>query len=94
MALVGRPSGQHAAGLDEVRERFANAEPPWLVALFALELDPASPSSMAFRGVFCSGLGWRFSYEIGMAEQGTNMLLPAGGVGGLRSAPGRCARAA
>src|SRR5581483_7781032 len=37
----------------------------------------------AFRGVFCRGMGWRFSYEIGMAEQATNVLLPAGGAGGL-----------
>src|SRR4249919_3067317 len=35
------------------------------------------------RGVFCRRLSWRFSYEIGMAEQATNVLLPAGGVGGL-----------
>ena len=70
-------------GLDQVRERFADAEPLWLIALFALELGSCLSFVMAFRGVFCSRLGWRFSYEIGMAEQGTNVLLPAGGVGGL-----------
>jgi uncharacterized membrane protein YbhN (UPF0104 family) len=70
-------------GLGEVRERFANAEPIWLAALAALELGSCLCFVMAFRGVFCPRLGWRFSYEIGMAEQGTNMLLPAGGVGGL-----------
>jgi uncharacterized protein (TIRG00374 family) len=70
-------------GLGEVRERFANAEPIWLAALVALELGSCLCFVMAFRGVFCARLGWRFSYEIGMAEQGTNMLLPAGGVGGL-----------
>jgi glycosyltransferase 2 family protein len=70
-------------GLDEVRERFANAEPVWLVALFFLEVGSCLAYVVAFRGVFCVRLGWRFSYEIGMAEQGTNVLLPAGGVGGL-----------
>jgi uncharacterized membrane protein YbhN (UPF0104 family) len=70
-------------GLGEVRERFANAEPAWLAALFALEVGSCLAFVMAFRGVFCARLGWRFSYEIGMAEQGTNVLLPAGGVGGL-----------
>jgi uncharacterized membrane protein YbhN (UPF0104 family) len=70
-------------GLDEVRDRFANAEPIWLLALFFLELASCLSYVVAFRGVFCTRLGWRFSYEIGMAEQGTNVLVPAGGVGGL-----------
>ncbi len=70
-------------GLGEVRERFANAQPGWLVALFFLEVGSCLAYVMAFRGVFCRRLSWRFSYEIGMAEQGTNVLLPAGGVGGL-----------
>jgi uncharacterized membrane protein YbhN (UPF0104 family) len=70
-------------GLDEVRQRFADAEPGWLVALFFLEVASCLSYVVAFRGVFCTRLGWRFSYEIGMAEQGTNVLVPAGGVGGL-----------
>jgi uncharacterized membrane protein YbhN (UPF0104 family) len=70
-------------GLDEVRERFAHAEPGWLVALFFLEVASCLSYVVAFRGVFCTRLTWRFSYEIGMAEQGTNVLVPAGGVGGL-----------
>ncbi len=70
-------------GLDEVRERFAHAQPGWLVALFFLEVASCLSYVVAFRGVFCTRLGWRFSYEIGMAEQGTNVLVPAGGVGGL-----------
>jgi uncharacterized membrane protein YbhN (UPF0104 family) len=70
-------------GLDEVRARFAHAEPAWLVALFVLEVASCLAYVVAFRGVFCRRIGWRFSYEIGMAEQGTNVLLPAGGVGGL-----------
>jgi uncharacterized membrane protein YbhN (UPF0104 family) len=70
-------------GLDEVRERFAHAEPAWLLALFFLEIASCLSYVVAFRGVFCIRLGWRFSYEIGMAEQGTNVLVPAGGVGGL-----------
>jgi uncharacterized membrane protein YbhN (UPF0104 family) len=70
-------------GLGEVRERFAHAEPGWLVLLFFLEVASCLSYVVAFRGVFCTRLSWRFSYEIGMAEQGTNVLLPAGGVGGL-----------
>lgn len=70
-------------GLDEVRHRFAHADPLWLVALFFLEVASCLSYVVAFRGVFCRRLSWRFSYEIGMAEQGTNVLVPAGGVGGL-----------
>jgi glycosyltransferase 2 family protein len=70
-------------GLEEVRERFADADPKWLLVAFVLELGSCLSYVVAFRGVFCVRLGWRFSYEIGMAEQGTNVLLPAGGVGGL-----------
>src|SRR6185312_10654905 len=70
-------------GLDEVRERFAHAEAPWLVALFFLEVASCLSYVVAFRGVFCRRLAWRFSYEIGLAEQGTNGRVPAGGVGGL-----------
>jgi uncharacterized membrane protein YbhN (UPF0104 family) len=70
-------------GLDQVRHRFAHAEPVWLVALFFLEVASCLSYVVAFRGVFCRRLSWRFSYEIGMAEQGTNVLVPAGGVGGL-----------
>jgi uncharacterized protein (TIRG00374 family) len=70
-------------GLEEVRERFADANLAWLLVMFVLELGSCLSYVVAFRGVFCARLGWRFSYEIGMAEQGTNVLLPAGGVGGL-----------
>ncbi len=70
-------------GLSEVRTRFAEAQPLWLLVVAILELCSCLSYVVAFRGVFCSRLGWRFSYEIGMAEQATNVLLPAGGVGGL-----------
>jgi len=51
--------------------------------MVALELCSCLSYVVAFRGVFCRRLEWRFSYEVGMAEQGTNVLVPAGGVGGL-----------
>jgi len=70
-------------GIGEVRERFADARPGWLVVMVVLELCSCLSYVVAFRGVFCRRLEWRFSYEVGMAEQGTNVLVPAGGVGGL-----------
>lgn len=70
-------------GLGEVRRRFAEVQPGWLVALLAIEVASCLAYVVAFRGVFCPRLGWRFSYQVGLSEQATNVLLPAGGVGGL-----------
>ncbi len=70
-------------GLDDVRHRFAHASPLWLLASALLEVCSCLAYIVAFRGVFCRRLGWRFSYEVGMAEQATNVFLPFGGVGGL-----------
>ena len=70
-------------GIGQVRERFADAKPGWLVLMVVLELCSCLSYVVAFRGVFCRRLEWRFSYEVGMAEQGTNVLVPTGGVGGL-----------
>jgi uncharacterized membrane protein YbhN (UPF0104 family) len=70
-------------GVGEVRERFADARPGWLAVMIALELCSCLSYVAAFRGVFCRRLDWRFSYEVAMAEQGTNVLVPAGGIGGL-----------
>ena len=33
--------------------------------------------------MFCTRIGWRLSYQIGMAEQAANSLLSASGAGGL-----------
>jgi uncharacterized protein (TIRG00374 family) len=70
-------------GVGEVRERFADARPGWLLAMLGLELCSCLSYVVAFRGVFCRRLEWSFSYEVGLSEQATNVLVPAGGVGGL-----------
>lgn len=70
-------------GLDELRSRLADAAPGWLVVALALEAASCLAFVAAFRGVFNRRLPWRFSYEVGMAAQGTNVLLPAGGASGL-----------
>jgi uncharacterized protein (TIRG00374 family) len=38
---------------------------------------------VVFRSAFCSQMSWGLSYDIAMAEQAANALLPAGGAGGL-----------
>ena len=70
-------------GLGEVRDRLADASPAWLGAALALQAASCLAFIVAFRAVFCRRLPWRLSYGIGMAAQGTNVLLPSGGTGGL-----------
>ncbi len=70
-------------GLGDVRDRLAGASVGWLAAAALLQLLSCLAFVAAFRGVFCHRLPWRMSYEVGMAAQGTNVLLPSGGAGGL-----------
>jgi uncharacterized membrane protein YbhN (UPF0104 family) len=70
-------------GLDEVRTRLSSASPGWLIAAGMFQIVSCLAFVAAFRGVFCRRLPWRLSYEVGMAAQGTNVLLPSGGAGGL-----------
>ena len=70
-------------GLDDLRERLAGADPRADRSRRALEVGSCLAFVAAFRGVFSHRLSWRFSYEVGMAEQAANVLLPTGGAGGL-----------
>ncbi|CAA9464881.1 MAG: hypothetical protein AVDCRST_MAG38-720 [uncultured Solirubrobacteraceae bacterium] len=70
-------------GLAGVRERFAAASPGWLAAALVLELGSCLAFVAVFRGVFAPRLAWGQSYHLGMAAQGTNVLLPSGGASGL-----------
>jgi uncharacterized membrane protein YbhN (UPF0104 family) len=70
-------------GLGEVRERLADASLGWLGVALVLQSASCLAFVAAFRGVFSRRLPWRLSYSVGMAAQGTNVLLPSGGAGGL-----------
>jgi uncharacterized membrane protein YbhN (UPF0104 family) len=70
-------------GLGELRDRLSGADPALIVLALVLELGSCLAFVAAFRGVFSRRLSWRFSYEVGMAEQAANVLLPTGGAGGL-----------
>jgi uncharacterized membrane protein YbhN (UPF0104 family) len=70
-------------GLDELRERLAGADPRLIAVAAVLEVSSCLAFVAAFRGVFSRKLSWRFSYQVGMAEQAANVLLPTGGAGGL-----------
>jgi uncharacterized membrane protein YbhN (UPF0104 family) len=82
VALVAVAVGSFP-GLGALRSRFARADVVFLVLIGLLKLGSCLSNVVAFRDVFCSRLSWRFSYQLGMAEQATNVLLPTGGAGGL-----------
>jgi uncharacterized membrane protein YbhN (UPF0104 family) len=70
-------------GLSDVRQRFADADPWFIVLAGVLELASCLSYVIVFREVFCRRLPWGFSYNLALAEQGTNVLVPTGGAGGL-----------
>jgi len=70
-------------GFGTLRSRFAQADGWLLLVIGLLKLASCLSNVVAFRDVFCPTMSWGFSYELGMAEQGTNVLLPTGGAGGL-----------
>jgi len=67
-------------GLHDVRERFHSAEPAWLAVTLACVLAATLSYVAAVRGTLSRRPGWR--WNLGMAEQGSNVLLPTGGIGG------------
>lgn len=70
-------------GLGSVRSRLDHAAAGWLGVGAVLEVLSCLSYVVVFRAVFCARMSWRLSYQIGMAEQAANSLLPAGGAGGL-----------
>jgi len=72
-----------APGLGDVRNELTGADPGWLViATFFEGLSFASYIVM-FGPIFCTGLGWRRSWQIGGSELAMGSLVPASGIGGL-----------
>jgi uncharacterized membrane protein YbhN (UPF0104 family) len=70
-------------GLSEVRDRFSDARGGWVAAALLLEVGSIISFVVVFRGVFCVRMPWGFSAQVGLSEQAANVLLPAGGAGGL-----------
>jgi uncharacterized membrane protein YbhN (UPF0104 family) len=70
-------------GLGDLRSRLSGADPSFIALAALLEIGSCLAFVAAFRGVFSRRLPWRFAYEVGMAEQAANVLLPTGGAGGL-----------
>jgi uncharacterized membrane protein YbhN (UPF0104 family) len=72
-----------APGLGEVRDRLADADPTWLGLAVALEGLSFASYVVMFGPVFCAGLPWRRSWQIGGSELAMGSLVPASGAGGL-----------
>src|SRR3954469_22632201 len=70
-------------GLASLRDRFAGAQPGWLVLAAVLQLGSCAGYVLVFRGVFCRHMSWRTSTEIGLSELAANSVLSVGGAGGL-----------
>jgi uncharacterized membrane protein YbhN (UPF0104 family) len=72
-----------APGLGHVRDRLAGASPAWLVLATLLEGLSFACYVVMFGPIFCTGLSWRRSWQIGGSELAMGSLVPASGAGGL-----------
>src|SRR3954454_11564364 len=69
-------------GIGEVRAEFSHASVKWLVASAFCELMSMFGFVRALWSAFDRVMPWRRAVVLGFAEQGANVLLPAGGAGG------------
>ncbi len=72
-----------APGLDEVRELLPGADPGWIAVAIAFEALSFASYIVMFAPVFCRGLSWRRSWQIGGSELAMGSIVPASGLGGL-----------
>jgi uncharacterized membrane protein YbhN (UPF0104 family) len=70
-------------GLGQVRERLADASLGWLAVATLLEGLSFASYVIMFGPIFCTGLTWRRSWQIGGSELAMGSLVPASGAGGL-----------
>jgi uncharacterized membrane protein YbhN (UPF0104 family) len=69
-------------GIGEVRERLGSASRDWIVVTGVLALISMFGFARALWAAFDRRLPWRRAVVLGLAEQGANVLMPAGGLGG------------
>ena len=69
-------------GIDDVRDRLADADPIWLAGVVVYAIVSMLGYVRALWAVFDRALPWRRALVLGLAEQGANVLIPAGGAGG------------
>jgi uncharacterized membrane protein YbhN (UPF0104 family) len=69
-------------GIEDVRDRFSSADPWWIAVAAACSLTSMFGFVRALWAAFDRLVPWRRALILGFAEQGANVLLPAGGAGG------------
>jgi uncharacterized membrane protein YbhN (UPF0104 family) len=69
-------------GVDDVRDRLANADPAWIGGVVFFAIGSMLGYVRALWAVFDRVVPWRRALVLGLAEQGANVLIPAGGAGG------------
>ena len=72
-----------APGLGDVRDKLAGGDPGWLVLAMLLEGLSFASYVIMFGPIFCTGLNWKRSWQIGGSELAMGSLVPASGAGGL-----------
>jgi uncharacterized membrane protein YbhN (UPF0104 family) len=70
-------------GLGQVRDQLADADPGWIAVATAFEGLSFGSYVLMFGPIFCTGLPWRRSWQIGGSELAMGSLVPASGAGGL-----------
>ncbi len=70
-------------GLGSLRSRFARAQPSWLIAACALQIGSVLCFALAFQRTFADRVAAKSSVRLALTAQGVNVLVPAGGTGGL-----------
>jgi uncharacterized membrane protein YbhN (UPF0104 family) len=70
-------------GLESLPAHLAGADPMWIVLALVLEIASTLSFVLAFHGSFDRRVHRRASASVSLAMQGMNILLPAGGSGGL-----------
>jgi uncharacterized membrane protein YbhN (UPF0104 family) len=69
-------------GVGEVRDRLSSAKPGWIAVAAVFSLLSMLGFVRALWAAFDRVVPWRRALVLGFAEQGANVLLPAGGAGG------------
>ena len=80
-------------GLGALRSRFEHASAGWVVVAALLEAGSVLSFAVAFHRTFERRLPTRTSVSLALTAQGVNVLIPAGGTGGLAVAGTVMARA-
>ena len=72
-----------APGLGDVRDLLADADPKWIALGIVFEALSFASYVVMFAPIFCRGMSWKRSWQIGGSELAMGSLVPASGAGGL-----------